>query len=192
MTIYLKSRDGPADTPKSLTNPKWHTEVPPPSYGERPTAVQVQGLPTTSPSDTGLIGQPEAATKKEVVFCHACKHQWYKQKGNLTCPKCQGEATEILSEVETPFAPRAQLLNKRPKPVKKLPVRPSSKNHQNELVRTRFNFNSTEVGDLVLKKGDVVKVTEKISPEWWRGTRVVIDSFISGAQVLLDGIVSMP
>ncbi|KAI1258874.1 hypothetical protein F5Y18DRAFT_433893 [Xylariaceae sp. FL1019] len=40
----------------------------------------------------------------EVVFCHACNNEWYRDDygGSLTCPACQNEATEIVSEDNDP------------------------------------------------------------------------------------------
>ena len=40
----------------------------------------------------------DATAGREVVYCHACQHEWYRddQEG-IVCPSCHGEATEIVS-----------------------------------------------------------------------------------------------
>jgi Zn finger protein HypA/HybF involved in hydrogenase expression len=44
------------------------------------------------------IGQHLDATgDREVVYCHQCEHEWYRDQGGLVCPRCDGEATEIVS-----------------------------------------------------------------------------------------------
>ncbi|KAI1629093.1 hypothetical protein EDD37DRAFT_36495 [Exophiala viscosa] len=32
----------------------------------------------------------------ERVFCHQCNHEWQRAQGGLTCPRCEGDFTEIL------------------------------------------------------------------------------------------------
>ncbi|KAI0022520.1 hypothetical protein F4780DRAFT_777585 [Xylariomycetidae sp. FL0641] len=41
----------------------------------------------------------DATQGREVVYCHGCHHEWYKdeQSNNLDCPRCHGEITEIVS-----------------------------------------------------------------------------------------------
>ena len=41
-----------------------------------------------------------AAAGREVVFCHACQHEWYHDEHeSITCPSCQSSFTEIVSAV---------------------------------------------------------------------------------------------
>ncbi|KAH7035606.1 uncharacterized protein B0I36DRAFT_94610 [Microdochium trichocladiopsis] len=49
-------------------------------------------------------GHLDATSGREVVFCHACDHEWYKdERGeSLTCPRCHGEATEIVDPQNDP------------------------------------------------------------------------------------------
>ncbi|KAI8954096.1 hypothetical protein F4801DRAFT_46421 [Xylaria longipes] len=41
----------------------------------------------------------EPAEGREVVFCHGCKHEWYRDEhpGTLACPVCRQEFTEIVT-----------------------------------------------------------------------------------------------
>lgn len=39
----------------------------------------------------------DAAGSREVVFCHMCSHEWYQDEAGLTCPRCEGDITEIVS-----------------------------------------------------------------------------------------------
>jgi hypothetical protein len=38
----------------------------------------------------------EAVEGKEIVFCHMCNSQWYRDQHGLICPVCEGEITEIV------------------------------------------------------------------------------------------------
>ncbi|KAM0724275.1 hypothetical protein Q7P37_000157 [Cladosporium fusiforme] len=42
---------------------------------------------------------------REIVFCHQCENEWYRDENGLQCPDCQSEFTEI---VEGGNDPRAQ------------------------------------------------------------------------------------
>ena len=39
----------------------------------------------------------DATAGNEVVFCHNCRFEWYNQVYGLQCPRCDGEATEVVS-----------------------------------------------------------------------------------------------
>jgi E3 ubiquitin-protein ligase RNF115/126 len=39
----------------------------------------------------------DASGPQEVVYCHQCDNEWYKDQFGLSCPRCNGEATEIVS-----------------------------------------------------------------------------------------------
>ncbi|KIW35688.1 uncharacterized protein PV07_02372 [Cladophialophora immunda] len=38
----------------------------------------------------------------ERVFCHQCQNEWDRAHGGLTCPRCEGDFTEILEPGEAP------------------------------------------------------------------------------------------
>ncbi|RYO86309.1 hypothetical protein DL766_008769 [Monosporascus sp. MC13-8B] len=46
----------------------------------------------------------DATSGREVVFCHQCENEWYKDEhgDSLTCPRCHGEATEIVEPENDP------------------------------------------------------------------------------------------
>ncbi len=47
-----------------------------------------------TPASPGHLG----AAGREVVFCHACQHEWYHDEHeSITCPRCQSSFTEIVS-----------------------------------------------------------------------------------------------
>ncbi|KAG7105651.1 hypothetical protein HYQ44_015109 [Verticillium longisporum] len=48
-------------------------------------------------------GDREAGTNREIVYCHACEHEWEKDTlHGLVCPRCESEATEIISQENDP------------------------------------------------------------------------------------------
>lgn len=53
----------------------------------------------------------DASQGREVVFCHACQNEWYRdEQPTLDCPRCQGEITEIVSaSPHTALSPAAVL-----------------------------------------------------------------------------------
>ncbi len=43
-------------------------------------------------------GQLEASPEREVVFCHSCQEEWYREAHpTLECPYCESDITEIVS-----------------------------------------------------------------------------------------------
>ncbi|CAJ2502149.1 Uu.00g050020.m01.CDS01 [Anthostomella pinea] len=46
----------------------------------------------------------DATQGREVVYCHACEHEWYKddRPDTLSCPACHGDITEIISPGNDP------------------------------------------------------------------------------------------
>lgn len=42
-------------------------------------------------------GHLDASGPREVVFCHQCDNEWWKDEHGLICPRCESEATEIVS-----------------------------------------------------------------------------------------------
>ncbi|KAH7242493.1 hypothetical protein BKA59DRAFT_457071 [Fusarium tricinctum] len=47
-------------------------------------------------------GHLDATTGRDVVYCHACAGEWYRDENGLTCPECQGEITEIIDPENDP------------------------------------------------------------------------------------------
>jgi E3 ubiquitin-protein ligase RNF115/126 len=47
----------------------------------------------------------EQPQQRDIVYCHQCENEWYRDEGGLTCPDCQSDFTEI---VEGGNDPRAQ------------------------------------------------------------------------------------
>ncbi|KAF9874802.1 putative ankyrin repeat protein [Colletotrichum karsti] len=47
-------------------------------------------------------GHLDATTGREVVFCHACSHEWWKEDHGLHCPRCESDITEIVSPDNDP------------------------------------------------------------------------------------------
>ncbi|KAF5002347.1 hypothetical protein FGRMN_358 [Fusarium graminum] len=54
----------------------------------------------SSPGQTH--GHLDATAGREVVYCHACAGEWYRDENGLTCPECQGEITEIIDPENDP------------------------------------------------------------------------------------------
>lgn len=51
---------------------------------------------------------------RELVFCHSCQNEWYRDTHGLQCPECQSEIVEIVSFPFTlfnPFIPTFLLLS---------------------------------------------------------------------------------
>ncbi|CAH0021881.1 unnamed protein product [Clonostachys rhizophaga] len=42
-------------------------------------------------------GHLDAAGDREVVFCHNCSNEWYRDQHGLECPRCESDITEIIS-----------------------------------------------------------------------------------------------
>ncbi|RGP76778.1 ring finger [Fusarium longipes] len=47
-------------------------------------------------------GHLDATAGREVVYCHACANEWYRDEGGLICPECHGEITEIIDSENDP------------------------------------------------------------------------------------------
>jgi E3 ubiquitin-protein ligase RNF115/126 len=45
----------------------------------------------------GAGGHLDATGSREVVFCHQCENEWYRDEHGLICPACEGEIIEIVS-----------------------------------------------------------------------------------------------
>jgi len=44
----------------------------------------------------------DATGPREVVYCHQCENEWYQDDDGLVCPRCDGEATEIITPENDP------------------------------------------------------------------------------------------
>lgn len=40
---------------------------------------------------------PAPPSRRDVVFCYECEHEWYRDEHGLTCPDCQSDFVEIVS-----------------------------------------------------------------------------------------------
>lgn len=38
----------------------------------------------------------DANAGREVVYCHACSNEWYRDERGLQCPGCYSDITEIV------------------------------------------------------------------------------------------------
>ncbi|OHE91468.1 hypothetical protein CORC01_13240 [Colletotrichum orchidophilum] len=47
-------------------------------------------------------GHLDASGGREVVYCHACSHEWWQDEHGLPCPRCDSEITEIVSPENDP------------------------------------------------------------------------------------------
>ncbi|KIE01038.1 Zinc finger, RING/FYVE/PHD-type, partial [Metarhizium majus ARSEF 297] len=47
-------------------------------------------------------GHLDADAGREVVFCHACSNEWYRDDHGLMCPNCESEVTEIVNSDNDP------------------------------------------------------------------------------------------
>lgn len=49
-----------------------------------------------SPAPSAPRRRLDATGSREVVYCHQCEDEWYRDEHGLVCPRCDGEATEIV------------------------------------------------------------------------------------------------
>lgn len=40
--------------------------------------------------------------QRDLVFCHECENEWFRDEGGLTCPECTSDFTEIVSGASLP------------------------------------------------------------------------------------------
>ncbi|KAF2502474.1 hypothetical protein BU16DRAFT_9922 [Lophium mytilinum] len=45
--------------------------------------------------------QPQT-TARDMVFCHECENEWYRDEHGLSCPECQSDFTEIIEDDNDP------------------------------------------------------------------------------------------
>jgi E3 ubiquitin-protein ligase RNF115/126 len=47
---------------------------------------------------TGNSGVPNTTPgRRDMMFCHECADEWYRDEHGLTCPECHSDFTEIVS-----------------------------------------------------------------------------------------------
>ncbi|KAI9718557.1 MAG: hypothetical protein M1812_004008 [Candelaria pacifica] len=54
--------------------------------------------------------------RREMVFCHQCENEWYKDQHGLVCPRCHSEFTELIEHDHDPrdLHPPTPTLNSHP------------------------------------------------------------------------------
>lgn len=60
--------------------------------------AQRQGRQTVMSSSRHL----DLSGDREVVYCHNCENEWYKEEDDLQCPRCHSEICEIVSSIRLP------------------------------------------------------------------------------------------
>ncbi|KAH7133506.1 hypothetical protein EDB81DRAFT_695013 [Dactylonectria macrodidyma] len=55
-----------------------------------------------SQNAAGDVRHLDATAGRDVVFCHACEYEWYRDQQGLTCPRCLGDITEIIEPANDP------------------------------------------------------------------------------------------
>jgi len=54
-------------------------------------------------ASSASTGRHLGAAGREVVFCHACQHEWYHDEHDaITCPSCESSFTEIVDSTNDP------------------------------------------------------------------------------------------
>jgi E3 ubiquitin-protein ligase RNF115/126 len=49
-----------------------------------------------------------ATSQREIVFCHECENEWYRDEGGLKCPECRSDFTEIVEGNNDPRVGEAE------------------------------------------------------------------------------------
>ena len=52
--------------------------------------------------------------QRDLVFCHECENEWFRDEGGLTCPDCRSDFTEIVSRASINRSFHRRLLLTRP------------------------------------------------------------------------------
>ncbi|KAF2848725.1 hypothetical protein T440DRAFT_400737, partial [Plenodomus tracheiphilus IPT5] len=55
-----------------------------------------------SPTDQAAAAQPQRPAHRDMMFCHECADEWYRDERGLTCPECGSDFTEIIEENNDP------------------------------------------------------------------------------------------
>jgi E3 ubiquitin-protein ligase RNF115/126 len=51
------------------------------------------------PTSTRRLRQTMADSNRELVFCHSCEDEWYRDEHGLICPQCSSDVVEIVSSL---------------------------------------------------------------------------------------------
>ncbi|KAF2212942.1 hypothetical protein CERZMDRAFT_105795 [Cercospora zeae-maydis SCOH1-5] len=46
--------------------------------------------------------QQQQRRERDVVFCHQCENEWYRDEHGLVCPECHGDFVEVIEENNDP------------------------------------------------------------------------------------------
>lgn len=46
--------------------------------------------------------QAQQPQEREIVFCHQCENEWYRDEHGLVCPECQGDFVEVIEANNDP------------------------------------------------------------------------------------------
>lgn len=49
------------------------------------------------PTNQTTPAQPQRPGHRDMMFCHECADEWYRDERGLTCPECGSDFTEIVS-----------------------------------------------------------------------------------------------
>jgi E3 ubiquitin-protein ligase RNF115/126 len=49
------------------------------------------------PNNQPAQAQPQNPARRDMMFCHECADEWYRDQHGLTCPECGSDFTEIVS-----------------------------------------------------------------------------------------------
>ncbi|KAF2821161.1 hypothetical protein CC86DRAFT_397625 [Ophiobolus disseminans] len=60
--------------------------------------VAKEGLSSNQPAPA----QPQAPAHRDMMFCHQCADEWYRDQHGLTCPECHSDFTEIIEDNNDP------------------------------------------------------------------------------------------
>ncbi|EME86077.1 uncharacterized protein MYCFIDRAFT_90342 [Pseudocercospora fijiensis CIRAD86] len=48
------------------------------------------------------MDRPQAPPQRELVYCHQCENEWYRDEHGIICPECQSDFTEIIEHNHDP------------------------------------------------------------------------------------------
>lgn len=64
--------------------------------------------------------------QRELVFCHECENEWYRDQDGLQCPQCHSDFTEVVS---LPTSKRSTLENSLPGSTQQVDILQIEENH---------------------------------------------------------------
>ncbi|GAB7359196.1 hypothetical protein MBLNU230_g5263t1 [Neophaeotheca triangularis] len=60
--------------------------------------------PPSPPSPPASV-PPNRPNNCEIMYCHECENEWYRQDSGLTCPECRSDFTEVIEDGNDPRDP---------------------------------------------------------------------------------------